>query len=189
MQLTTATSLATFCAGRFEECTRLAEKVVREMPTFLPAWRIMSAGYALSGLADQANRAMMKVLELDPVARVSVVALPARFHESAAAVPCMARRYCTRLRRSRAIGLMSFRLARAYLVHYQLQSDGGYALATHVPTIPCEIGALPPRSAAPHQYRDLPARRHSPVREPRAVAAGRRGRGHERHQPARRGAA
>jgi len=80
MQLTTATSLATFCAGRFEECTRLAEKVAREMPTFLPAWRIMSAGYALSGLADQANRAMMKVLELDPVARVSVVAplLPLR---------------------------------------------------------------------------------------------------------------
>jgi TolB-like protein len=83
LQLTTGMALAHFFAGRYEETVRLAEQVARQVPTFLPAWRMTAIGYAMAGQQDRAAAAAARVTALDPAARVAILVplLPLRRSE------------------------------------------------------------------------------------------------------------
>ena len=67
----TATALAHFFAGRYEEAQSWSEKAVRAQPNWLPAIRIMAASYALGGRVAEAQKTMTRVLEIDPLRRIS----------------------------------------------------------------------------------------------------------------------
>ena len=73
MQLTTGCALAHYFAGRYGETVRLAEQVVRQVPSFLPALRMAAMGHAMLGQQDRASAAAARVLALDPEARVSIL--------------------------------------------------------------------------------------------------------------------
>jgi TolB-like protein/tetratricopeptide (TPR) repeat protein len=69
--LRTAAALAHFFAGRYEEAARSAEKAIGEVPTFVPAWRVLGASSAHAGRLDHARKAIARALELDPTQRIS----------------------------------------------------------------------------------------------------------------------
>jgi len=61
-----ATGFAHLSAGRYDEAVSWAQKACLEQPTFTVAWRLLASSSALSGRLDQAQRAIARVLELDP---------------------------------------------------------------------------------------------------------------------------
>jgi TolB-like protein/class 3 adenylate cyclase/tetratricopeptide (TPR) repeat protein len=67
----TATALAHFVAGRYEESVLWAEKASREDPNFLPAIRIIATSAGNSGQLERAQKAAKRMLEIDPAFRVS----------------------------------------------------------------------------------------------------------------------
>jgi len=73
MQMKTAVAFASFFAGRYDDAMQLARKAVGEVPSFLPAWRMIAISGALSGQLDHAKAAALRVLEIDPLARVTTL--------------------------------------------------------------------------------------------------------------------
>jgi len=73
LQLTTGCAFAHFFAGRYEDAVHLAEQVTRQVPTFLPAWRMTAIANAMLGRQDRASAASARTLALDPAARVSLL--------------------------------------------------------------------------------------------------------------------
>jgi TolB-like protein/class 3 adenylate cyclase len=67
----TATALAHFVAGRYEESVFWAEKASRADPKFLPAIRIIATSAGNSGQLERAQKAAKRMLEIDPAFRVS----------------------------------------------------------------------------------------------------------------------
>ncbi|WP_407151624.1 adenylate/guanylate cyclase domain-containing protein [Bradyrhizobium sp. ORS 86] len=67
----TATALAHFVAGRYDESVLWAEKASREDPNFLPAIRIIATSAGNSGQLERARKAAKRMLEIDPTFRVS----------------------------------------------------------------------------------------------------------------------
>jgi TolB-like protein/class 3 adenylate cyclase/tetratricopeptide (TPR) repeat protein len=70
----TATALAHFVAGRYDESVLWAEKASREDPNFLPAIRIIATSAGISGQLERAQKAAKRMLEIDPAFRVSRLA-------------------------------------------------------------------------------------------------------------------
>ncbi len=62
---------AHFFAGRYEEALSWSEKAVRENPTWLSGIRLVAASYALCGQVAEAQKAITKMLEIDPSRRIS----------------------------------------------------------------------------------------------------------------------
>jgi TolB-like protein len=58
-------------AGRFDTASSWAEKAFRELPSFLIVVGTMAASHALAGRADEAQRAMRHMRQLDPTLRIS----------------------------------------------------------------------------------------------------------------------
>jgi TolB-like protein/class 3 adenylate cyclase/tetratricopeptide (TPR) repeat protein len=71
-QIKMASALAHFVAEHYEEAIRLTEMITSELPGMLGAWRFKAASYGMSGDIESAISAGHKLLELDPVARVSL---------------------------------------------------------------------------------------------------------------------
>ncbi|WP_420971756.1 adenylate/guanylate cyclase domain-containing protein [Bradyrhizobium sp. B120] len=67
----TATALAHFVAGRYDESVLWAEKASREDPNFLPAIRIIATSAGNSGQLERAHKAAKRMLEIDPAFKVS----------------------------------------------------------------------------------------------------------------------
>jgi TolB-like protein/class 3 adenylate cyclase/tetratricopeptide (TPR) repeat protein len=67
----TATALAHFVAGRYDESVLWAEKASREDPNFLPAIRIIATSAGNSGQLERAQKAAKRMREIDPAFRVS----------------------------------------------------------------------------------------------------------------------
>jgi TolB-like protein/class 3 adenylate cyclase/predicted Zn-dependent protease len=57
-------------AGRYDEAVSWAQKAVQEKPDFLVAATVAAATYALAGRAEEANRAITQVRQLDPTLRM-----------------------------------------------------------------------------------------------------------------------
>jgi len=69
MQQGTAT--AYFFTGRYDEAAGWAAKSIAEYPMFPSAWRIAAASNALAGRDEQAQKATVRLLQLDPMLRAS----------------------------------------------------------------------------------------------------------------------
>ena len=64
-------ALAYFIAGDYDKAASLAEQELRERPNFQLALRFAIASNALAGRLDDAKREMARLLEIDPLLRVS----------------------------------------------------------------------------------------------------------------------
>ena len=62
---------AHFLAGRYEEASSWAATTIRRQPNFLAGYRIMMACHAMSGRIEEARKACMLALQLDPTLRIS----------------------------------------------------------------------------------------------------------------------
>jgi tetratricopeptide (TPR) repeat protein len=60
-----------FVAGRYAEAIAAAERALQERPDHNSALRILAAGCALAGQQERAEKAMGRLLELDPALRIS----------------------------------------------------------------------------------------------------------------------
>jgi tetratricopeptide (TPR) repeat protein len=69
---TTLTGMAAahFFARRFDECIRIASRVVEEAPSVTVAWRFLAASYALNGQIGDARRTTAGLLARQPSASV-----------------------------------------------------------------------------------------------------------------------
>jgi len=74
MQVRLGMAVAHFFNEDYEAAARLAERIVGEFPTFLPAWRMMAVSGALGGNPPILEKANRKYLELAPHEPVSVLA-------------------------------------------------------------------------------------------------------------------
>jgi tetratricopeptide (TPR) repeat protein len=68
-----ATSLATRCAGRFEESASWAAKVLQEVPDFVMGLTSYAVSSALAGRIEDAQSAMSRALRIDPKIRLSTM--------------------------------------------------------------------------------------------------------------------
>jgi TolB-like protein len=66
-----STARAHFFAGRYDEATTWAEKVLLEQPDHLGTIRIAAASHALAGRPQEANKAIARIRQLDPGLRLS----------------------------------------------------------------------------------------------------------------------
>ncbi len=66
-----ATSHAHFYAGRYTESASWADNALRQQPQALPAMRISAASLAMSGRDREARNAVARLLQRDPMLRVS----------------------------------------------------------------------------------------------------------------------
>jgi TolB-like protein len=64
-------AVAHLFAGRFDTASSWAEKAFRGLPSFLMVVGIIAASHALAGRADEAQRAMRHLRELDPSLRIA----------------------------------------------------------------------------------------------------------------------
>ena len=62
---------AHFFAGRYEEATSWAERAFWERPNILATLRIAAASNALAGRLEEAHKAVVRALEIDPDMRLS----------------------------------------------------------------------------------------------------------------------
>jgi adenylate cyclase len=69
-----AMALAHFTGGDYEAALVWANKARRENANFLPAHRNVAASAALTGRLDEARKAVARVLEIDPMSRISNLA-------------------------------------------------------------------------------------------------------------------
>ncbi|HWA50193.1 MAG TPA: winged helix-turn-helix domain-containing tetratricopeptide repeat protein [Dongiaceae bacterium] len=58
-------------AGRFDDASSWAEKAHRNLPSFLMVAAFIAASHALAGRAEEAQRAMQHLRQLDPALRIS----------------------------------------------------------------------------------------------------------------------
>jgi TolB-like protein/Tfp pilus assembly protein PilF len=65
------TAYAHFFAGRHDQALSAVEPGLRDMPNYLPALSLVAASSALTGAADRAQRAVVRILELDSTRRIS----------------------------------------------------------------------------------------------------------------------
>jgi TolB-like protein/Tfp pilus assembly protein PilF len=68
-----ATALAEFFAGRYDQAMSWADKACLARPQFAAGWTIAAASNALAGDLGKAQRAAMRLLQINPAARVSLV--------------------------------------------------------------------------------------------------------------------
>jgi TolB-like protein/class 3 adenylate cyclase len=68
-----ATALAHFIAGRYDEASSWAEAALRQRSNFLMALGIAAASGVLAGKTEQAQKAMARLRELNPALRISNV--------------------------------------------------------------------------------------------------------------------
>jgi tetratricopeptide (TPR) repeat protein len=73
VQVRLASALAHFFSGSYQEAIHLTEMINSQAPSLLSAWRTKAISYALVGQPESAAAAARKMLELDPLARVSVL--------------------------------------------------------------------------------------------------------------------
>jgi TolB-like protein/class 3 adenylate cyclase len=66
-----AVSFAHFTAGRYEDAVVWAQKSVREQPNFAPMMRLFAASCAMAGKLEEAQKALRRARELDPVFRIA----------------------------------------------------------------------------------------------------------------------
>jgi TolB-like protein/Tfp pilus assembly protein PilF len=66
-----AKAFAHLFAGNFDEASCLAEQVLREKPDFHPALRYAAVSHALAGRLKEAQQAMARLRQIDPILRVS----------------------------------------------------------------------------------------------------------------------
>ena len=66
-------ALGHFCAGRYDDAVLWGEKSLRDMPNFGGALRLAAASYALVGRFADANKMMVRLRELSPELRVSLL--------------------------------------------------------------------------------------------------------------------
>jgi adenylate cyclase len=66
-----AIGTAHFFCERYDEAASWAERSVREQPRFAAAWRIAAASHVLAGRIAEAQKAVARVLVLDPGLRMS----------------------------------------------------------------------------------------------------------------------
>ena len=66
-----ATALAHFFAGRYAEASSWAGAAVREKPNHLIATSVVAASGALAGRSAEAEKAMVRLRQLDPALRLS----------------------------------------------------------------------------------------------------------------------
>jgi hypothetical protein len=64
-------ALAHFFAGRHDEATSQAERVLRESLNFHTALRVSAASHALAGRIEQGQNALARLRQVDPALRVS----------------------------------------------------------------------------------------------------------------------
>jgi len=62
-----------FVAGRYDEAASWSERAIRQGPNFLPALRNAATSYALAGRMDEARRALVRLLEVDPGCRLATL--------------------------------------------------------------------------------------------------------------------
>ncbi|HTZ67611.1 MAG TPA: adenylate/guanylate cyclase domain-containing protein [Roseiarcus sp.] len=67
----TAAAFGHFVAARYDQAFSVAETAVREQPNFLTGQCVAAASGALADRLPQANKAMARVLRLDPALRIS----------------------------------------------------------------------------------------------------------------------
>ena len=65
------TAWAHFCAGRYDEAFSWAERAAREQPGLMFAFCVAAASAALGGRLAEAQRAMVRVRQLEPTLRMS----------------------------------------------------------------------------------------------------------------------
>jgi adenylate cyclase len=70
----TATAQAHFFAGRHDEALAWAEKAVQEQPNSGDAFSILAASSALAGLPEKAQKAIARLLQVNPTWRISNIA-------------------------------------------------------------------------------------------------------------------
>jgi TolB-like protein len=70
----TATAWGHFLAHRYDEASSWAERALRELPDFLGALRIAAASHALAGHLEEARSIMVRLLQVDPPFRLSILA-------------------------------------------------------------------------------------------------------------------
>lgn len=75
----TAVALAHFFAKRFDECIRVAERVVEENPTNMSARRFVAAAHAQLGYLEKAQSVVADILARQPSSTVSRTAKTSRF--------------------------------------------------------------------------------------------------------------
>jgi TolB-like protein/Tfp pilus assembly protein PilF len=68
------TAMAHLLAGRFDTASSWAERAFRDLPSFLMVVGIIAASHALAGRTDQAEQAMLRIRQLDPMLRISNLA-------------------------------------------------------------------------------------------------------------------
>jgi TolB-like protein/tetratricopeptide (TPR) repeat protein len=73
VQIRMASALAHFFSGSYKEAMHLTEVVCSQAPSLVVGWRIKAISCALAGQPENAAAAAQKVLELDPLARVSIL--------------------------------------------------------------------------------------------------------------------
>lgn len=66
-----AVGVAHFFCERYDEAASWAERSIREQPRFAAAWRIAAASHVLAGRIVEAQKAVARVLMLDPGLRMS----------------------------------------------------------------------------------------------------------------------
>jgi TolB-like protein/class 3 adenylate cyclase len=71
-QMAYATALAHFFAGRDDQASLEAVKVLRELPNFVPALRLYAASCAMAGRLSEAQKASARARESAPALRVSM---------------------------------------------------------------------------------------------------------------------
>ena len=69
----TAAAWAQFLAGRYEEAMSWAQAAVRDQADYVSALRVLAASCALAGRPDDAGRAMARVRQLGPDARIATI--------------------------------------------------------------------------------------------------------------------
>jgi adenylate cyclase len=69
-----------FYTGRYDEAAAWSAKSIGENPNYSPAWRVTAASNALLGRQEQAEKAMVRLRQLEPALRIATIkyAIPLR---------------------------------------------------------------------------------------------------------------
>jgi tetratricopeptide (TPR) repeat protein len=64
-------AFAHFIAGHYDKASSLAERVLRQKPDLHVALRVAAASYALAGQHTDAQKEIVRLLQIDPLLRIS----------------------------------------------------------------------------------------------------------------------
>jgi TolB-like protein len=76
------TAVGYFQADRYEEAAAWSAKSIGSNPNYSPAWRIAAASNALLGRREQAEKAIVRLLQIEPAARIATIKYPAPLRSS-----------------------------------------------------------------------------------------------------------